>query len=619
MNRQLTGKSIRDATEASPLSLLVHAADSQRSSGKGGGKAGNNGSQRHENSLRIPDGAPSASLEEQMAQRQAAARVEALHHQGLLSQLRGGALGDADIFQQNAAIVAAQQQQQAAALALASDIRTAVAAAQLRQAAQLQNQDLLLARTAALQQLGALGGGGNMDQIHQELELQRLEELERRQLLAAATGGAPMGALAARQQLELQEAQIRQEQLDRQLSSQSESLLDRAGLRAPADSGINRNSNEEVNSKESFQKTPGSVVVPCRARGMPMDHNFKTAYFVIPENVEHGEELICSYFACRNAGIKFRYCTHCKVPVAKRNFRKRHKHGKTTSADADEDESVAEEEELLSKSKKAIPPPVVEEPPKKKEVIQSYHEIPKKMEVESRSPDKMEQKLHRNINSNNSKSYDSGQRENNIQSVPVANTNSNKAKSKESRLVSDETDAANLLSITHQPRPKISVEREHLWAQLLAKRPPTKDGEAVSAWLMEVLSVSDLDTPLKENGQVAPSARAVVSLPFKTGSVPDTAAQIAAKDWGKRKQEVTEITSNSCQHSNNNMLIKKKRPLSMLQKNTADEIASSSTSQRVTNHVVKPQGKKDVGSFAEWKDRKKHKGLPKKGFSMQSD
>jgi hypothetical protein len=24
-----------------------------------------------------------------------------------------------------------------------------------------------------------------------------------------------------------------------------------------------------------LQKTPGSVIVPCRARGMPMDHNFK--------------------------------------------------------------------------------------------------------------------------------------------------------------------------------------------------------------------------------------------------------------------------------------------------------------------------------------------------------
>jgi hypothetical protein len=311
MNRQLGGKQSGDASD--PLSLLVHAADSQRSSGKGGphGKQG-------DLSGRDDLGARGhvAALEEQIAQRQAAFRAEALHHQGILSQLRGGSLGgDAgDFFQHNAGLVAAQQQQQqAAALALASDIRTAVAAAQLRQAAQFQNHDFLLARTAALQQLGALGGGG-FDQLHQELELHKLEEMERRQLLAAAAGGAPMAALAARQH-ELQEAHMRQEQLDRQLGvGGAEAIMER--VRAQNEGGI-RASSGDGGVKDSFQKTPGSVVVPCRARGMPMDHNFKTAYFVIPENVEHGEELICSYFACRNAGIKFRYCTHCKVIFSK--------------------------------------------------------------------------------------------------------------------------------------------------------------------------------------------------------------------------------------------------------------------------------------------------------------
>jgi hypothetical protein len=71
----------------------------------------------------------------------------------------------------------------------------------------------------------------------------------------------------------------------------------------------------------------------------------ETAYFVIPENVRHGEELICSYFACRNAGVKFRYCSHCKVPVAKRNFRKRHRHGDSDKSKGimdDDDDSEGE-------------------------------------------------------------------------------------------------------------------------------------------------------------------------------------------------------------------------------------------------------------------------------------
>jgi hypothetical protein len=43
--------------------------------------------------------------------------------------------------------------------------------------------------------------------------------------------------------------------------------------------------------------------------------------------MKHGEELFCSFKTCRNGGVKFRFCTICQVPVAKRNFRQRHMHG----------------------------------------------------------------------------------------------------------------------------------------------------------------------------------------------------------------------------------------------------------------------------------------------------
>jgi len=93
----------------------------------------------------------------------------------------------------------------------------------------------------------------------------------------------------------------------------------------------------------------GAIIVPCRARGMPVDHNFKTAYFVIPDGIEHGDELVCSYPSCRQAGVKFRYCLHCKVPVAKRNFRNRHRHGVPGgdggSDSGEDDASISSEEE----------------------------------------------------------------------------------------------------------------------------------------------------------------------------------------------------------------------------------------------------------------------------------
>jgi len=75
--------------------------------------------------------------------------------------------------------------------------------------------------------------------------------------------------------------------------------------------------------------------------------------------MKHGEELFCSYKACRNGGVKFRFCSVCQVPVAKRNFRQRHMHGidseKQLKADAsmtyDEDEDVSERASVPLRSK----------------------------------------------------------------------------------------------------------------------------------------------------------------------------------------------------------------------------------------------------------------------------
>ena len=52
----------------------------------------------------------------------------------------------------------------------------------------------------------------------------------------------------------------------------------------------------------------------------------QTAHFIIPRDIQHGQDLICSHEACRNGGVKFCYCTFCRIPVAKRNFRIRHIH-----------------------------------------------------------------------------------------------------------------------------------------------------------------------------------------------------------------------------------------------------------------------------------------------------
>ena len=72
-------------------------------------------------------------------------------------------------------------------------------------------------------------------------------------------------------------------------------------------------------------------VAPCRARGMGSSHNFNTAYFRISSQTGHKTELLCTHSRCRADGIKFCYCSTCRVPVAKRNFKNRHSHRKAAA------------------------------------------------------------------------------------------------------------------------------------------------------------------------------------------------------------------------------------------------------------------------------------------------
>jgi hypothetical protein len=42
--------------------------------------------------------------------------------------------------------------------------------------------------------------------------------------------------------------------------------------------------------------------------------------------MKHGDGLVCSFSSCRNDGIKFLYCEHCRDAVGKRVFRNQHHH-----------------------------------------------------------------------------------------------------------------------------------------------------------------------------------------------------------------------------------------------------------------------------------------------------
>jgi hypothetical protein len=253
MNGQHSNEQGGQGGQESHLSFLFNAANGQHNLMGYPGGVNMGGGQ----GLRYGD----ASLEEQILQRASALRAEALMQQQQQHQQRQHQLS---------AALAAFQQQQLSALGLNPNL------AALMQARSAEDQEALLGRAAALRELGIGGGpsgpggvmqvgaGGGMERL-QQLELGRLEELERRrQQLAALSnlsgGGRPSEIPPAEQMGQ-------------------ESVKSNSEPPPPKEAHRDLTANAEK-SKDDLRKTPGTVIVPCRARGMPMDHNFKVSLFV---------------------------------------------------------------------------------------------------------------------------------------------------------------------------------------------------------------------------------------------------------------------------------------------------------------------------------------------------
>lgn len=186
-------------------------------------------------------------------------------------------------------------------------------------------------------------------QIHQQFKLQ--DSLRQRQQIPWFSNLRPFGTT---------EASTNNTPSSPLLSPQISAF--KASPELTSQGSINMASKKRIVSAENNgydEVGPGGVhhlLVPCRARGTPADHNAKTAHFVVTHNMAHGADLICSYDSCRKSGVKFKFCAVCQMPVAKRSFRNRHKHGDVfgkllLSADFEEeeddtdDESEEEEEE----------------------------------------------------------------------------------------------------------------------------------------------------------------------------------------------------------------------------------------------------------------------------------
>lgn len=165
---------------------------------------------------------------------------------------------------------------------------------------------------------------------------------------------------------------------------------------------------------------------------------------------------------------------------------------------------------------------------------------------------------------------------------------------------------------------KISEERRKRWITLLAKRPSTKDGDSMSGWLMEVLAVSDLETPLKTSEHIDDDNKAKS---VKKHEKSDETEIKHPETYGNKSHKI-----NSGNSSNDDSLpgdnkkdgvgypaagafsggvVKKKRPAADLLKDGSEQ-------------VIAKNGSFVRGSFAEWKERKKQKKQSKIGNSQNA-
>eukprot|EP00339_Tiarina_fusa_P000556 CAMPEP_0117014864 /NCGR_PEP_ID=MMETSP0472-20121206/11981_1 /TAXON_ID=693140 ORGANISM="Tiarina fusus, Strain LIS" /NCGR_SAMPLE_ID=MMETSP0472 /ASSEMBLY_ACC=CAM_ASM_000603 /LENGTH=953 /DNA_ID=CAMNT_0004718533 /DNA_START=69 /DNA_END=2930 /DNA_ORIENTATION=+ len=412
---------------------------------------------------------------------QEALQREALQRRAALMGFGGGGGGgfpgglqqqDAEYLQQLRleALVQQRRQETLAQLALAQetgmsqDIHALFQAQQLRQAG-LMRQEMLgvSGLPPGYEQLGGLGG--HLAAQEENAYLQHLlEEREKQAKLAAlaSAGGMNVAGLSAAEQ---------------QFSVPEESRVGPDVVGSALEKQKAQREPEAVIPQDDGSKT---TVLPCRARGMPMDHNVKTAYFVIQEDIKHGTELVCSYFACRNAGIKFRYCTYCKLPVAKRNFCKRHKHtGKIPASNMVKDLDMngnddSSSEESQNEIKKPPPPKKVVEPVVVKEI---KLKPPAKTKAEMKKAAKARalrvKKRTLQISANDALKGLVGQ---GIEELEQSGAIKKPLSSEETK--------------------QLVEARGEKWEELLNKR-PRYDRDAMLFWVQDILATSDFDTPLE--------------------------------------------------------------------------------------------------------------------------
>ena len=153
--------------------------------------------------------------------------------------------------------------------------------------------------------------------------------------------------------------------------------------------------------------------------------------------------------------MKFLYCAYCKGPVAKRNFRNRHTHDNEAEKERNEKQQPAQ----------------TKKPPLNTATQRSSS-------VNTKNPHQVSEGTGSNTGSGSS----SG-----VLAVAPKYYHQKDGKKRSGGNISDDASKKKLA--------RMDNERKDAWAILLAERPATDQSDAMSAWLMKVMAVSDLKKP----------------------------------------------------------------------------------------------------------------------------
>lgn len=322
----------------------------------------------------------------------------------------------------------------------------------------------------------------------------------------------------------------------------------------------------------------------------------QTAYFVISEDAKHGEDLVCSYFACRNGGVKFRYCAHCMAPVAKRNFCRRHDHGMSK---VDGETNGEDDEVSLDQSEGSAPKDSegVAKPCKESNKESSPEKALKKKEAKESAQASMN--LLTSTATNKFLDSNKKKRKKTTDEIKTNEDGKDSSEDMEVEVPNESTSGIPLEGEGSRGLASISSKRRKLWTELLVRRPRTKDPRHLSAWLNEVLTVSEFEIPLDQ-----------IELPPApaTDSVGGSGESDVEKKEKKSEEPKTKKHKTSSDEESSSKPENEEKKISDDDKKTeSSELSSKKSSPK------KEAEDGFAGSFADWRDRKKEKAMSKKG------